>query len=309
MVINLNIDIVIPIFNEAKSVYDNISEIHRALCTDSISHRFILVDDGSTDGTWKEIIRLDISQTTALRLSRNFGKEAAVCAGLTKSSSDACVVMDCDLQHPPQMIKVMLDKRKEGYPIVECVKVDRGRENVVSRAFAKLFYLGFRKMSGFDFDNSSDYKLIDKSVIEAWKEMGDTNVFFRGMIEWVGYEKCRIPFAVAKRSGGSSSFSRLRLLRLALTAITSFSSKPLMITNIIGLLFFLGAVILTMQTLANKYAGMAQSGFTTVIILQLLIGSLILFCIGIIGMYIARIFDEVKGRPRYVVREIFRCGS
>lgn len=295
------IDILIPAYNEGAVICDNIRTIHEQLKNDGISHRFIIVNDGSTDNTWEQITKLNIPDLLGVCLSRNFGKEAALCAGLMEVTAPCCVVMDSDLQHPPRMIKQMLEKWNEGNLLVECVKASRGKESFFSRLFAKVFYSVFRKLAGFDFDNSSDFKLIDRQVIEAWKQMGDTSVFFRGMIEWTGFEKVQIPFEVEERSGGESKFSRLKLIKLAVNAITSYSSKPLMLTAVIGFIFFIAAFFLLIQTIYNKFFGMAVSGFTTVIILILVVGGLILFCMAVIGTYISRIFDEVKGRPRYIV--------
>jgi len=300
---NQLVDIIIPAYNEGTVLYDNIVKISEVLAADGVEHRFILVNDGSSDATWAEILRLSERFPTlcGVCFSRNFGKEAAICAGLMEVTAGACIVMDCDLQHPPQMIKAMVEKWQEGHPLIECVKSSRGKEGFFSKMFAKLFYAVFKGLASFDFDNSSDFKLMDKTVVDSWKELGDSNVFFRGMMEWMGYTKVQIPFEVQERSGGESKFSFFRLMKLAFSAITSFSVKPLFLTVIISLLFMLGAIGLTVQTLVNKFSGHAVSGFTTTIILILLVGSLTLLCMSVIGVYIARIYEEVKGRPRFVV--------
>ena len=308
-------DIVIPVYNEEQSLFANISEIHRTLSsgehcspfTQSGSHRFVLVDDGSRDNTWAEIVRLREALgedlVTGIGLSRNFGKESALCAGLEAVTADLCVVMDSDLQHPPEMIPQMVAKHLEGYNVVECVKSSRGKESIFSKAAAKLFYSLMNRFSGFSMDNASDFKLLDASAVAAWREVGDTNTFFRGMVEWIGFTKAQLPFEVQERSGGKTKFSTLRLVRLALHSLVSFSAAPLYLTMGLGVVFLLGALVLGAQTLYNKFAGIALDGFSTVILLLLIVGGAILFCLGIIGVYISKIYDEVKKRPRYIVKE------
>ena len=299
------LDIVIPVYNERQSIFANISEIHCVL--EDIPHRFVLVDDGSRDDSWAEMCRLREALggelVTAIRLSRNFGKESALCAGLEAVTADMCVVMDSDLQHPPEMIPAMIAKRREGYNIVECVKASRGKESLFSKVTAKVFYSMMNRFSGFSMDNASDFKLLDASAIAAWRQVGDTNTFFRGMVEWIGFTKAQLPFEVQERHGGQTKFSTLRLVRLALHSLVSFSAAPLYMTMGLGFIFLLGAIVLGVQTLYNKFAGIALDGFSTVILLLLIVGGAILFCLGIIGVYISKIYDEVKKRPRYIVKE------
>ena len=297
------IDIVIPVYNEAKTIRDNVLFIDGIL--KDIPHRFVIVNDGSRDNTWEIITDLydEAVCITAISLSRNFGKEAAICAGLAEVDAQGCVVMDADLQHPPEMIGAMYQKWLEGWSIVECVKKSRGKEGVANKLSAGFFYSVINKVTAFDFSGSSDFMLLDTAVIKALSEMGDTTVFFRGMVEWLGFEKYRLPFDVRERTGGKSRFTRMKLAAFALNAISLFSSKPLLLTVIIGIAFFVGAFLLILQTLFNKFTGASVSGFTTVIILVLVVGGLILFGMSVIAMYIARIFDEVKGRPRYVVKK------
>lgn len=299
------IDIVLPVYNEGGNIFKNVKQVNEYLNGEGIEHNFILVNDGSSDNSWSEICRLksELNNVTGICFSRNFGKESALCAGVTESQSDFCVVMDSDLQHPPEMIPAMLVKIREGHDIVECVKSDRGSEGLFQKVSAKLFYKLLKTVSGFDMDNSSDFKLINRRAIEAWKQVGDRNTFFRGMVEWVGFSKAQIPFAVAQRAGGESKFSTFKLIRLALSAITSFSSAPLFLTNVLAAGFSAGAVILGIQTLYNFFSGNATSGFSTVILLILILGAAILFCLGIIGTYISKIYDEVKNRPRYIIKE------
>ena len=212
--------------------------------------------------------------------------------------------MDADLQHPPELIPEMVRLwKEEGYEVVEGVKALRGQESLVNKAGAGLFYYILSKFSGFDIKQASDFKLLDKKVVHAWQSMNERNTFFRGMSAWVGFNRISIPFNIKNRTGGASKWSLFKLFKLAINAITSFSSLPLHIVTFMGLIFLLGSLILGIQTLYMKLKGIAYSGFTTVILLLLIIGSTLMISLGIIGTYIAKIYEEVKGRPRYIVAE------
>jgi len=268
-------------------------------------YELILVDDGSNDGTWS-ILKDNACKNPRLkilRFSRNFGKEAAIMAGLSKSTKDACIIMDADLQHPPEMIPEMVRLWKEGYEVVEAVKEDRGQESSFSKFSASLFYKIMHRLSGFNLENASDFKLLDKKVVNALVQMPEKETFFRGMSAWVGYKRKEVYFKVPKRASGQSRWSTLKLFRLAITAFTSFSSLPLQFVTFIGILFLIGSVILGIQTLVMKLRGLAIGGFTTVILLLLITGSCLMISLGMIGMYIARIYNEVKARPRYIISE------
>lgn len=297
---------VIPVYNEGKQIYKNINILTDILEKNNINYEIILVDDGSKDNSWEEINRLCVDKPgiRAFRLSRNFGKESALCAGLDAVNTDACVVMDADLQHPPELIPEMVRLwQEEGYDVVEGVKISRGKERIVNKLGAHLFYNILYKLSGFDLNSASDFKLFNKKVLLAYRQMGEHNTFFRGMSEWVGFKRKKIPFHVADRTEGTTKWSVTRLVRLAITAITSFSSVPLHIVTILGIMFLIGSIILGIHTIYMKVSGGALSGFTTVILLQLIIGSTLMISLGIIGTYIAKIFDEVKNRPRYLISQ------
>ncbi len=302
---SFKISIIIPVYNEEKQIRESLRIIQSSLEKCNINHGFILVDDGSKDHTWRVLTEV-ASQTDgirAIRLSRNFGKEAALCAGLEQADGDACLVMDADLQHPPELIPEMVRLWQDGFEIVEAVKASRGKENFFHGISARFFYGILKAFSGIDLNMASDFKLLDAKVIASWREMNERNTFFRGMVAWVGYQSVTIPFEVPERIHGSSKWSTLKLIKLAITAITSFSSLPLQIVTFLGAIFFIGSIILGIQTLYMKFSGIAVSGFTTVILLLLIIGSCLMICLGIIGTYIAKIYEEVKNRPRYIISE------
>jgi glycosyltransferase involved in cell wall biosynthesis len=301
------ISVVIPLYCEGSNLRVVFSEIYRVLKSLDESYEIILIDDGSNDNTWS-IIEEEAKKYTmlrAVRLSRNFGKESALCAGIEMTRGSAVITIDGDLQHPPELIPEMVRRWQElQADVIEAVKESRGRESFNDRIGAKMFYAILNKLSGYDLNGASDYKLMDRKVVDVWLRMGERNLFFRGMSAWMGFKRIRIPFVVPERFSGTSRWSVFCLIKLAITAVTAFSSLPLQIVTLSGGLFFLFALILCIQTFYNKIVGNAVSGFTTVILLQLIIGSLLMISLGIIGEYIAKIFEEVKGRPRYVVAEL-----
>ena len=299
------LSIVIPLYQEAGNFAETLQTIIYIIKSLQVTYEIILIDDGSTDHTWQVIVcqHQQNECVKGLRLSRNFGKESALAAGLEYANGQAIIVMDGDMQHPPSLIPAMYNFWREGLDIVEAVKQSRGKENVLSRIQAKLFYQVFSRMSGYDLQGASDFKLIDRRVLEAWSSMSERNLFFRGMNAWLGFKRVKIPFDVNDRVGGKSSWSFFRLVHLALSAITSFSSAPLYLIGAVGGLFMLFSGILGVETLYNKMSGQAVDGFTTVILLMLIIGSAIMLGLVIIGAYIARIYEEVKFRPRYIVAE------
>jgi len=298
--------VIIPVFNEEKLVEKHIQSIYECISTFGMSFQIVLVDDGSKDQTWNRLKSIEKNNpcVSIHRLSRNFGKEIAICAGLDTIDAHKYVVMDSDLQHPPRYIKAMIDLMNEkNVDIVEGVKNHRGTETLRYKLLAKSFYHMLKSTTGLELDNSSDFKVMKFSVVESIRQFKEKNIFFRGIVDWVGFQKEVFPFDVDEREDGSSRFSTFRLIKLALTAVLSHTSKPLFLTIIFGGIFFALAVLLGLQTLYNYFTGSAVSGFTTVILLQLIIGAMIMLSLGIIGIYISRIYDEVKGRPQYVISE------
>lgn len=300
------ISVIIPVYNEGALIDTNAHIVHKILADHNINHELVFVNDGSSDNTWDEIVRVSagIDSMRGICFSRNFGKESALCAGLSSATGDACIVIDGDLQHPPELIPKMVDIwHNNDVDIVEGIKSSRGKESLFSKAFAKLFYGTLEKASGIDLDMASDFKLLDRKAVDAWKTLGERNTFFRGMSTWVGFKKEIVYFDVQPRSQGETKWSFKSLLGLAVNAITAFSSAPLQIVTILGILFLIGSIALGIQTIYNFIVGTAVSGFTTTILLLLITGSGIMISLGIIGTYIAKIYDEVKHRPRYIVSE------
>lgn len=300
------LSVVMPVYREGSHIGTVLGAVRDALAEADVSYEFVLIDDGSPDDTW--IVLNEQAKAfpmlRAARLSRNFGKDAALCAGMEMARGDAVVVMDGDGQHPPSLLPEMVRTwRETGADIVEAMKITRGEETFFSRLSAGLFYLIWNKLSGFELKGASDYKLLNRRAVNAYLQMEERNVFFRGMTAWLGFRRVQIPFEVAVRAGGQTGWSTLRRIGLALTGITAFSALPLQIITFTGMLFLLFAFALGVQTLFVFLSGHAVSGFTTVILLLLVIGSILMISLGIIGEYLARIYQEVKGRPRYVIAQ------
>lgn len=301
----MKISLLIPFYNEENQIPITLAAVYPIMDSLNMDYELILVDDGSRDRTWpviEEAGRKD-SRIIGLHFSRNFGKEAAICAALDQSTGDAVILMDGDLQHPPQHIPEMVRLWQEGYEVVEGVKTTRGKESFSSRLNAQVFYGLFRRFSGYDLRNASDFKLLDRCVVDQWRRLGEHDTFFRGLSAWLGFKRTTFSFEVAARQTGGSKWSVVRLAGLSINAITGFSALPLQFITGLGLLLLLLCMILGIQTLVNWIVGNAASGFTTVILLLLLIGGSIMISLGLIGIYIARIFTEVKGRPRYIIAE------
>ncbi|MDH4065380.1 MAG: glycosyltransferase family 2 protein [Acidobacteriota bacterium] len=303
------LSVVVPAYQEASGLADGVRAIVRAAGDTGLPFEIIVVDDGSTDGTWAILatLALEVPELVCIRLSRNFGKEAAIAAGLDASRGDACIVMDADLQHPPRLVPEMVRRWQEGeWDVVEAVKADRGRESVARRLVARTFYRAARWLTGYDLQDASDFKLIDRRVVDEWRRLGERATFFRGLVVWLGFSRTQIPFEVPPRASGTSRWSLASLSGLAAHAVTSFSALPLQLVTVLGLLMLLVAVLVGAQALRLWFEGLALPGFTTVILLQLIIGGFLMVSLGIIGTYIARIYEEVKGRPRYVIKETRR---
>ena len=299
---------VIPVYCEGEHIRSSLRAIGACMAETECRYEIIVVDDGSHDGTWHEVVeavRAD-ARVRAYRLSRNFGKEAALSAGLERARGDAVVVLDADLQHPPEIIREMVKIWRESkVQIVSGKKRQRGDEPLARRIGAKVTSSLLSRLSGFDLTGATDFKLMDRCVVNAWLSLPERRTFFRGMVSWLGFRHSEIEFDVTDGVSRESRWSTSKLMRLALTAITTFSAAPLHLVSAMGLMFLLFAVVLGAWTFWMWAAGQAVSGFTTVILLQLMIGSCLALGLGIIGEYLATVYFEIKGRPRYVISETF----
>ncbi len=300
------ITLVVPCYNEEQGIQAFYNEIMRvADMLPQAVFEVLFINDGSKDNTLSELRRLAKADERVhyVSFSRNFGKEAAIFAGLENATGDCCVIIDADLQHPPVKIIDMYRKWEEGYEVVEGIKEDRGDESKLHKFAANSFYSLISKAIGMDMAASSDYKLLDRKVVDALNSLQERKVFFRALSFWVGYKKTEVYYKVEERTIGESKWSTWSLVKYALTNITSFSSAPMQIVTILGVIQLVVSLVLAIVVLIDKILGVAPDGMTTIIILLVFIGGMVMMSLGILGYYMARIYDEIKGRPRYIISE------
>lgn len=299
------LSVILPSYNEEGNIANTAKVLSETLNNAEIEYELIFVSDGSTDGTYEAIIEESKknSKIKGLEFSRNFGKEASIFAGLSVACGDACVVMDCDLQHPADIVPKMYKLWEEGYEIVEGVKSSRGKEGIFHKAFAGMFYGIMSKLIKMDMKNSSDFKLIDRKVVNVLLELKEHNTFFRALTFWAGFKTTTISYDVAERQYGASKWSFRSLFRYAIFNATSFSTLPLQLITYMGIICIAFSVILGVQTLVKYFMGHAMEGFTTVILLILIVGGFVMLSLGIVGHYLARIYEEVKGRPKFIIKQ------
>ena len=303
------LSVVIPAYNEEAMIEKAASTVSCILTDAEIENELIFVDDGSKDMTWEKIVRVSdaLSNIRGLHFSRNFGKESAIMAGLTESKGDCCVVIDCDLQHPPEKIVEMYRLWEAGYEIIEGQKSSRGNEGRMHAFAAKSFYSMISAATGFDMENASDFKLLDRMAVDVLINMREHNAFFRALSSWIGFKTTNVTFDVQEREAGESKWSTLSLIKYALNNISSFSTAPMQVVTVLGVLMFLVSLIIGGIALVHKISGQALEGFTTVILILVFSSSIMMISLGIIGYYIARIYEEIKARPRYIIAQT--CGS
>lgn len=300
------LSIVLPAYNEEQNIANTAEVLKNCLVSAGIDYELVFISDGSKDDTFKEILKAAGAdpRIKGAEFSRNFGKEAGIFAGLELTTGDAVIVMDCDLQHPPQVIPEMWEKWQNGAEIVEGIKKSRGEESLGYKLSAGLFYKIMSKLIRMDMNASSDFKLLDRKVVKVLLELPERKTFFRALTFWAGFQTETVEYEVQERQFGESKWSFWSLMRYAITNATSFSTLPLQMVTVMGIASILFSVILAVQTLVKYLFGNAVEGFTTVILLILIIGGFIMLSMGIIGHYISRIYEEVKGRPKYIISKI-----
>lgn len=303
------LSVVVPAYNEEGSILPAASKISGILSDAGIPYELIFVDDGSRDMTWQKIQEAVQANENirGVSFSRNFGKEAAIFAGLEASLGKCCAVIDCDLQHPPEKLVDMYRLWQDGWEVVNGVKTSRGKESAAHGFAAKCFYKLMSRAVKIDMSRASDFKLMDRKVVDALLDLSERNTFFRALVGWAGYKSTEVEFAVEERAEGTTHWSTLSLIRYAISNITSYSSAPMQIVTILGIVTLVCSVVLGIQTLVRWAMGASADGFTTVIILLLFIGSILMISLGIIGYYISQIYMESKRRPRYLVART--CGE
>ncbi len=299
------ISIIIPVYNEEKSIIGLVEKLEKLL--ENIKIEIIVIDDGSIDYTWEKIKNIKLKNNNhalkGIRFYRNFGKEAAIYAGLLKAKGDAAIIIDADGEHPPELVPKMISFWKNGYEIVEAIKKERQKESFFKTILVNIFFIFFKLLTDLDIKNLTDFKLLSRKAIDIYIKFPERKKFFRGLISWSGIKSKKIFFSPKKRKYGKSSWNYFKLFSLAWESIVSFSIIPLRLLFMIGLIGIIISIILIIQTLYMKLSGKALGGFTTVILLQILFGSGIILGIGIIGEYLAQIYEEIKKRPLFIIEE------
>jgi glycosyltransferase involved in cell wall biosynthesis len=299
--------IVIPVHNEQESL----RELHRRL-SEVLSQldgeaEAILVDDGSTDLSYALMLELHSRDPRfkIVQLSRNFGHQLAITAGIDLAQGEAVVVMDGDLQHPPELLPELAARWREGYDVVYGVMTARP-EGWLKRATARAYYRLLRRLASVEIPAAAgDFRLADRRVIEAFRAMPERNRFVRGMFAWLGYRQVAVPYAVPPRFAGSSKYTLRKMIRLATDGLTGFSTAPLRLVLDLGFVVSVLSFLFGIATLISKFAGaFLVPGWLTIVLVTSFIGGIQLVVMGVVGEYVARIYDEVKARPLYLVREL-----
>jgi polyisoprenyl-phosphate glycosyltransferase len=297
------LSVVAPVYNEESSI----AAFHQRVCEalDGVPFELVLVNDGSRDGTAAALDRLASAdpRVRVVELSRNFGHQMALTAGLDHAAGDAIAMLDADLQDPPELITRMLDHWLAGCDVVYAVRERRDGESRFKLATARWFYHVFDWLAQVDLEhNSGDFRLLDRRALDALLSMRERNRFLRGMTVWVGYTQAAVPYRRDPRHGGRTKFTLAKMLRFSLDAISSFSHRPLQLATLLGFMISTLAFVAIPVVIVLKLLGSYLPGFSAITILILLLGGIQLITIGIIGEYVGRIYDEVKGRPLYLVK-------
>ncbi len=300
-----SISVVVPVFNEAEVLGAFYSRTAAALS--SYPFNLIFVDDGSTDESW-EIVQTFAKKdhrVTGISLSRNFGHQAALTAGLEQAEGDAVVTLDCDLQDPPEVIPQLINKWREGYEVVVAKRSERKGDSAFKRGTAFLFYALFRRVTRMDMAmEGGDFRLLSRNVVNVLNQIPERIRFLRALSTWAGFKQTAVTYSRDKRYAGETKYPLFKMIRLALDGLTSFSSAPLQLASFLGFTVTTIAFLIGLYSLYIRiFTPTAVKGWTSILIVTIFLGGIQLVMIGIIGEYIARIYEEVKRRPIYLVRE------
>ena len=302
------ISVVAPAYNEEENVELFYTSMKKVLDSLTTSWEIICVNDGSKDTTLEKLLALHVedNRVKVINLSRNFGKEVALTAGLDHAIGDAIVPIDIDLQDPPELIEDMLKLWQEGYDVVYATRVERDGESFVKKFTASMFYKFMGKISNIEIPrDTGDFRLMDKKVLYELKQLRETHRFMKGLFSWVGYKQVSLPYNRLARNAGETTFNYLKLWNFAIEGITSFSIAPLQLATYIGTLVSLFAFIYSLIIITKTVLfGADVPGYPSMMVTILFLGGVQLISIGIIGEYIGRIYNEVKQRPLYIISDI-----
>lgn len=302
------LSVVLPMLNEQDGLAPLLARLLPVLEGTGLAHEVLAIDDGSTDATLARLKEHNAREPRikAVSLSRNFGKEVAVAAGLRHAQGEAVIIMDSDLQHPPELIPQLVARWREGIDVVYAQRVDRNSDSASRRLFARLFYRMFRSLSGTRLhENAGDFRLLSRRAVDAFNRLGERARFNKGLYAWIGFKSAGVPFEVPQRAGeGRSRWRPRQLWHFALDGLASFTTIPLRIWSYLGLVIsafaFTTGVYIVVKTLIY---GDPARGYPTLIVSVLFLGGIQLISLGVIGEYLGRVYEEVKARPLYLVGE------
>jgi glycosyltransferase involved in cell wall biosynthesis len=302
------LSVVVPLHDEEELVAAFADRLTRVLDEIGGAWEAILVDDGSRDATYEGCLELNRrdGRFKVVRLSRNFGHQIALTAGLELATGDATVTMDGDLQHPPEVIPELVARWRDGAQVVYAVMAERQGESSLKDVSARWFYRALNRLAAIDVPaGAGDFRLVDRAALDAVRSMPEANRYLRGMFSWVGFEQVGVPYASPARVAGRSKYSFARMARLATDAVVGFSDRPLRLALNLGFLVSAGSILFGLSAVVAKFAGvLVVPGWTSVMVLTGIVGGVQLMVIGIIGEYVGRIADEVRRRPLFIVRSL-----
>ena len=304
------ITLLIPCYNEEgnlKVLHNRMNEITRVAPLDAYNFDLLFVDDGSTDNTLeviKELTRVD-PNTYFISFSRNFGHQNAIKAGIDRADADALIMMDADMQHPPELIAEMILQWEKGFDVVNTIRVDGRNQGWWKRKTSRLFYRIINLFSYVKIDaGAADFRLLDRKVIEVLQGWNEQNLFFRGIIPWLGFKQCKLKYSAAKRHDGETKYTYRKMMSFALDGVTSFSIRPLRLSIYVGIFFAVVSLLIALYAIyINVFTEQAVPGWTSVMVSTVFLGGLQLLMIGIIGEYLGKLFLENKKRPNYIIDE------
>jgi len=300
--------IIVPLYNEELVIDETYKRLKSIMDSTSEGYELLFVNDGSSDATRKKVEKICVKDKNVrlVNFSRNFGHQCAITAGMEVSIGEAIVVIDADLQDPPEVILEMIKKWKEGYDVVYGKRIKREGESLFKKFTAKTFYRMLKNMTSVDIPvDTGDFRLIDRKVCNTLNSLPEKNRYVRGLVSWIGYKQTFVEFVRQERFAGDSKYPIKKMIKLALDGITSFSYKPLAFSGYLGgISFFVGILIMAVDIIKHLIGGISIINFAFLISIDLIMFGVMLSCLGIIGQYIGRIFDESKGRPNYIIESI-----
>jgi glycosyltransferase involved in cell wall biosynthesis len=302
------ISIVVPVYNESEVIgtfYERASRVFAAI--EGFDYELIFVNDGSSDGSYERLSRFAAAdpRVRVLKFSRNFGHQIAITAGIDYAHGDCVVVIDADLQDPPEVINAMIEQWREGFDVVYGVRAEREGEGTMKLATAALFYRLLGRLTTIQIPvDVGDFRLLSRRAVDQLKQLREKDRFVRGLVSWIGFKQTGVTYHRDKRYAGETKYPYRKMIKFALDGITSFSTAPLKLASWMGYGAALLAILYLLSVFVQKLLGYTVDGWATIMVALLFLGSVQLICLGILGEYLGRIFNEVKPRPMYVVEEV-----